>query len=186
MFQLNKGNIRSVCVIGHKKDNLLSQEWKLARRFEGCSEILNSNTKRDRVSVHQLKITFERLNFARKIFLICRKRHPPGFENSNLTFHSFFLYTISTQKIYERDCTRLTCVRFLKYAETVCVLRPHAGTTGQRYCIVIVEDDCLAQTTKHTCTFLDDSEVCNIKTLPAVFFCLAFSLYYLSYSPISK
>jgi hypothetical protein len=38
------------------------------------SEILNKNTKPDKVSVHQLKITFEPLNFVRKAFLSVGKK----------------------------------------------------------------------------------------------------------------
>ena len=55
--------------------------WKFARRFErhwlGQISFLYSNKAPDKFSIHQVKISFKQLSFARKAYLTCRKRHPP-------------------------------------------------------------------------------------------------------------
>ena len=41
------------------------------------SEIWHRYTKQDKVSDHQLKITFQHSDFVRKALFICHKRQPP-------------------------------------------------------------------------------------------------------------
>ena len=58
-----------------------------------CSKIWHRYTKQDKVSDHQLKITFQHSDFVRKALVICYKRQPPlPCESINFTIFLFILH----------------------------------------------------------------------------------------------
>jgi hypothetical protein len=83
--------VRNLCKLGK---NVSLREILKGLNSTNFFEILNSNTKFGKDSVHQLKIAFKRLNFVRKTFLICWENCPPktlpSLDFKNLNFKDFW------------------------------------------------------------------------------------------------